>query len=146
MAETAAGALMAADPERVPVYEANLRALCADLERTDENLRRILAPVRGRSLYVFHPAWGYFCDEYGLRQVSVELEGKEPSDHELTMLINRARADRVRVLFVQPQVSGRSAAAIAEAAGATLRVVDPLRADVLANLEETAAAVAEALR
>ncbi len=146
MAENAAGALLAADPERAATYEANLRALCADLDRTDEALRRLLAPVRGRAMYVFHPAWGYFCDEYGLRQVSVEFEGKEPSDHELTALIARARADRARVIFVQPQVSGRSAAALAEATGATLRTLDPLRVDVLANLTEAATAVAEALR
>jgi zinc transport system substrate-binding protein len=106
----------------------------------------MLRPFAGRPLYVYHPAWGWFCDEFGLRQVSVEFEGKEPSDAELTGLLARARADAVRVVFVQPQIAGRSARAIADAVGARLEPLDPLRPDVLANLLEVAGRVAEALR
>ena len=85
-------------------------------------------------MFVFHPAWGYFADEYGLRQVAVELEGKEPTDRELTELQQLARREGVRVIFVQPQISGQSAEAIARAVGARVEVFDPLAEDLPSEL------------
>jgi zinc transport system substrate-binding protein len=115
------------------------------LDELDETIRRTLAPVRGRSFLVFHPAWGYLADEYGLKQVAIEIEGKAPADHELTALQQFARDEQVNVVFVQPQISGQAADAVAAAIGGRLEVLDPLAADVAANLRRVAGALAEGL-
>jgi zinc transport system substrate-binding protein len=146
MSGTIAEVLAAEDPGHAGEYRANRAALAADIEAAAAEVRGVLAPVAGRPLYVFHPAWGYFADEFGLKQVSIEFEGKEPSDREMTEIISRARADRVRVIFVQPQITGRSARAIAESVGARLEVLDPLKPEVLDNLRESARRIAEALK
>ena len=146
MSPTVAEALAAEDPANAAEYRRNRATLAAEIEAAAAEIRAILAPVAGRPLYVFHPAWGYFTDEFGLRQVSIEFEGKEPSDREMTEILTRARADRVRVIFVQPQITGRSAKAIAESVGARLEVLDPLRPAVLDNLRDAARRVAEALQ
>jgi zinc transport system substrate-binding protein len=146
MAGTVERTLAGLDPAGRETYAAGREALVAEIRRTREEIAGTLRPVAGRPLYVFHPAWGWFCDEFGLRQVAVEFEGKEPSDSELTRLLGQARADGVRVLFVQPQIAGRSAKAIADAVGARLEVLDPLRPDVLAGLRNAAVRIAEALR
>ncbi len=119
------------------------QARCAAV---DEKLRRTLAGLEGRRMYVFHPAWGYFCDAYGLKQVPIELGGKSPSEAELTRLIDLAADDDASVIFVQPQIRGAPAVALAEAVGAKIEYLDPLVADVLANLERVGEAVAAALR
>jgi len=97
-------------------------------------------------MYVFHPAFGYFADAYGLTQVPVEFEGKEPGARQLAGLIDRARADGVRVIFVQPQFSGKSAAVVAAAIGGAVIPINPLSRDYLANLEAMASAVEQGLR
>ena len=68
-------------------------SLVAELHALDSTLAGILAPYKGRTMYVFHPAFGYFADAYGLKQEAIESEGKEPSIHQL---INPARAGRTR--------------------------------------------------
>ncbi len=96
-------------------------------------------------MYVFHPAFGYFADAYGLIQVPIEIEGKEPGARQLSKLIDRAKKDRVKVIFVQPQFSARSAEAVAKAIGGVVVPIDDLGRDYLANLESIAAAIERGL-
>ena len=91
---------------------------------------------------VFHPAWGYFADTYGLTQVAVEYQGKEPGARALAGLIDRARADGIRVVLVQPQMSPRSAEQIARAIGGRVESIDPLSADYFGTLKQLADLIA----
>jgi len=127
-------------------YDRNLAALEEKLDEAERTIRRTLEPLRGKSFFVFHPAWGYFADDYGLRQVAIEVEGKEPSDEEGTALQKAARQEGINVLFVQPQIAGRGAQAVAQAIGARLETLDPLEPDVLPNLLRAAQALADSYR
>lgn len=146
LAANAAAALMAADPARTPLYRANLGRLDAELQSLDAELARTLAPLKGRTIFVYHPAYGYLTDDYGLKQEAVELEGKEPGPRRLAALIAEAKAEGVRVIFVQPQFPKATAAALARAIGGVVVPLDPLAADYLHNLREVAAKIAGALR
>jgi len=145
-AETAASALEEMDPAHAEDYRRNLAALAASLDETDAAIRKILEPLAGRAFLVFHPAWGYFADEYGLRQITIESEGKEPTDHEVTEIQELARAEAIKVVFVQPQIAGGSANAIAEAVGGRVETLDPLAADPPAEMLRTAEAIAKSYR
>jgi zinc transport system substrate-binding protein len=145
MAENIARALAQADPPGGATYEANLRALTAEIDAAHRRIASRLAPHRGKVFYVFHPALGYFANAYGLRQRAVEIEGKAPTARQLREIIAQARADRARVLLVQPQFDQRSPRIIAEAIGCPMHDFDPLAADVLKNLDALAAKLAEAL-
>ena len=138
-AATVTDALSRADPNGRVQYQANLDRLDSRLEILDEEIRRSLEPFKGRSFFVFHPSWGYFADEYGLQQVAIESAGREPSDQELTRLQQEARQAGVGIVFVQPQIQGRSAQAFAGAIGARIEILDPLAADVAGNLAEVTA-------
>ncbi len=139
-------ALNRLDPAHKKEYATNLRAFDADLDRMDARISRSLAPFKGRKMYVFHPSFGYFADAYGLIQVPIEIEGKEPGARQLAKVIDRAKKDRVKVMFVQPQFSARSAEAVAKAIGGVVVPIDPLSRDYLANLDNIAAAVEQGLR
>jgi zinc transport system substrate-binding protein len=82
--------------------------------------------VKGRTIYVFHPAFQYFCTSYGRKQVAFESEGKEPSAQQMARLIESARRESVQVVFVQPQFSQKSARAIAQAIGGRVVTLNPL--------------------
>jgi zinc transport system substrate-binding protein len=75
----------------------------------------------------------------------VEVSGKSPTPKQLSTLIARARQDRVRIIFVQPQFDSRSAAAVARAIDGVVEPLDPLAEDVAANLRTMAARIATAL-
>ena len=98
-------------------FRTNQAALDAELDALDRRLATTLAPYRGQAFYVFHPAFGYFADAYGLRQESVEIEGKPPTPRQLVHLIRQARADHVKIIFLQPQFNQQMAASIAQALG-----------------------------
>jgi zinc transport system substrate-binding protein len=145
MAATIEKALAAADPAHAEAFRRNLAALREDLGALDARLREALAPLAGRDFFVYHPAFGYFADAYGLRQVPVEIEGKEPAARQLGRLIDRAKAEGVRVIFVQPQFSAKSAEAVAAAIGGTAVPMDDLAKDYIANLADMAEKVRGAL-
>ena len=95
---------------------------------------------------VFHPAWGYFDDAYGLQQVPIEIEGKDPKPAQLKSLIQHARESDIKVIFVQPQFSTKSASVVAREIGGQVVLVDPLAENWMANMREVAAKFKAALR
>lgn len=130
------------DPAHAADFARNHDAYVAELEALDRELRALLEPLRNRKFMVFHPAWGYFADTYGLVQVPIEREGKEPGPRALAELIEQARREQVRVVFVQPQFSRKSAAQVARAIGGRVVAIDPLAADYAANLRQVARQIA----
>lgn len=142
-AHTIAATLADVDPAHRDAYMANLKAVEQELDEADKQIREQLAPLKGKAFFVFHPAWGYFADAYGLRQLAIEVEGKEPSDQELTEVQQAARKEGAKVIFVQPQIPGRAAQAVAQAIGARTENLDPMAEDVLENLKRVAAAIAK---
>ncbi len=145
-ARTIADALIDVDPEGRATYEKNLGAFVEDLDALDAHLVEALAPVKGKVFMVFHPAWGYFADAYGLEQTPVEIEGKDPSGQRLARVIEMAKSEGARFIFVQPQFSTKSAERVAEAIDGAVVPIDPLARDYVANLERVAAAIHEALQ
>lgn len=145
-AQTVARELAAVDPAHAGDYQRNLAALETRLDEADAAIAKLLAPYRGRAFMVFHPAWGYFAEDYGLRQLAIESEGKEPSDRELTELQELARREQIRVVFVHPQGGQRSAQAVANAIGARIEVIDDLPAELLESLRDTARRIAESFQ
>ena len=137
-AQAICDALVELDPPHAEQYRNNLAAFHADLDRLHARIAEVLAPLKGREVFVFHPAFGYFTDAYGLKQVPVEIEGKEPTARQLANLIDRAKAARVKVIFVQPQFSAKSANAVAEAIGGVVVPMDDLPRDYLKCMEEMA--------
>jgi len=146
IAATMHEALVRLDPEGKEIYDRGYRDLVEELEALDRRITEILAPVEGRPFFVFHPSFGYFADDYGLEQIAVETGGAEPSARQLTRLIEQARIAGVRVIFVQPQFSQKSAETIAAEIGGAVVPIDPLARDYIDNLERMARAVEEGLR
>jgi len=139
-------ALAGVDPQNRAFYEANLNALLEDLNQLDREIRQSLASVRSRRFMVFHPAWGYFADEYELEQIPIEIEGKEATARALVRFIDEASEEGVKVIFVQKQFSTTSAKAIAEAIEGRVVPLDPLALDYLDNLRRIARALGEGLK
>jgi len=145
-ARTIFEALAATDPQNRPSYETAYTKFVSELVELDLYFSRLFEPgARSRSFMVFHPAWGYFADAYGLKQAPVEVEGKEPKARELDGFIKRARELGTKAIFVQPQYSPKIAQTIADAVGGSLVQADDLAPDWEKNLRQVAEQISAAL-
>lgn len=139
-------ALQAADPSHKKEYEANYHSFVTQIDALDKELKEILSVKKGMQFMVFHPAWGYFAHDYGLSQVPIEIEGKNPKPAQLKELIKHAKEEGIKVIFVQPQFSTKSAKTIASEIGGQVAFADPLATDWMANLRMIAQKFKDALR
>jgi zinc transport system substrate-binding protein len=137
--------LVQVDPDNKDLYMQNRDAYLAELDAADAMIKETLAGKEGRSFIVYHPSWGYFADAYGLNEVSVEIEGKEPSAKDMQRLIDTAKEKNITVIFVQPGFSATSAKAIASEINAEVVAVDPLAKDYIDNLAKVSEAFAKGL-
>ena len=134
------------DPKHAPDFARNRDAFLAVLDELDRTIRELLEPLKNRRFMVFHPAWSYFAAAYGLTQVPIEGEGKEPGARTLAALIEQARREAIRVVFVQPQFDDRLAAQVARAIDGSIIVADPLAGDYVDNLRRVAQQLAQAMQ
>ena len=111
-------------------YIARFKQLTRRIERTDSLIRQKLsAPDADRAFMIYHPALSYFARDYGLHQISIEADGKEPSPAHLKELINACKEEKVRVIFVQPEFDRRNAELIARQTGTRVVGINPLAYD-----------------
>lgn len=146
MARTIRDKLAEIDPVHRQDYARNFDAFALEIDALDRELRALLDDLPNRKLMVFHPAWGYFADTYGLTQVPIEKDGKEPGARALVALIEQAKREGVKVIFVQPQFDRKSAVQVGRAIGGRILAIDPLSADYADNLRNVARQIAAAGR
>jgi len=144
-AQTICDALIALAPEDEELFRNNLHLFQRDLDLLDQQIASVLQPLRGDTIFVFHPVFGYFADAYGLRQLAVERGGKTPKGRDLVSFIQLAKKNSVRVIFVQPQFDQRVALKIASAIHGVVVPLDPLAKDYIENLSRMALTIQEAL-
>jgi zinc transport system substrate-binding protein len=140
-----ARALERIDPAHEAEYRGNLAQLDSDIDALDREVRGLLHGLTRRRFMVYHPAWGYFAREYGLQQVAIEMEGKEPSPVQLASLIKQARQEGMKVIFVEKGFATKNAELVAREIGGRVVELDPLARDWLANMRRVAAAFRRAL-
>jgi zinc transport system substrate-binding protein len=134
------------DPLHKSEYEANYAILEQKLKNLHKNIQSILEPLKGETFFVFHPAYGYFADAYGLVQVAVEAGGKAVSAKKLGAILELMKEKKTRVIFSQPQTAETNVKAIAETVGARVVILDPLAYDYQENLLSMAREIKNSLQ
>lgn len=141
-AQNIAAALKAEIPEKAGEFESRLSAFIFELSALSDELAKILKPYKGEAMLVFHPAFGYLAERYGLEQRAIEIEGKEPGPRQLVELIRRCRAENIHVVFVQKQFPVSAAETVARSINGRVVAINPLAGNYLENLREMAMAIA----
>jgi zinc transport system substrate-binding protein len=138
-----AAGLSEVDPQNEDEYHKNAAEYIQQLAELDSEIKGILRESEGKAFMVFHPSWGYFSRDYGLVQIPIETEGKEPSAKELQELIQVAKSGNITVIFVSPQTSMASPQLIAQQINGEVVIADPLAPDFSANLRDVAIRIAK---
>jgi zinc transport system substrate-binding protein len=138
--------LVRIDPAHEVDYTAGAQAWLARLDAADAAARARLAPHAGKAFLVFHPVFGYLGDAYGLRQIAIEQQGMEPGPKMIAAAIDAARAEGIKVIFVQPEFSDDEAKAVAAEIGGKVVKLDPLAPDPIDTIGKIADAFAAAFQ
>ena len=134
MVENIYEGLVEVDTENAAYYAQNRDEYLAELDQLDKDVEEGLSGIENRRFIVFHPAWGYFAQDYDLEQIAVEIEGKEPSGKDIAHLIEEALENEIKVVFASPQFDAKSAEVIAEEIDGVVLYIDPLAEDYVDNM------------
>lgn len=138
-------AMIKLDPQNRDYYQERNQAFLQQLDSLDHEITKLLSSVKGKSFLVYHPAWGYFARDYGLKEVGIEEHGKEPGAGEMSRIIDYAKQHNIRTVFASTQHSTRSAEAVASELGGKVVVIDPLPASYIDNMRQVADIMAREL-
>jgi len=108
------------------------------LIRLDESHQKLLAPYRGQAILASHGSFAYFCREYGIQQLTIELEGKQPMPQDLEKLIDKLQREKIICVFAQVQFDQQGANVIAKKISKPLYTIDPYTKDYFAMQQDLA--------
>ncbi len=139
-------AMVEIDSHNSDFYKTNYEEFIKELDTLDENIKTILSPYKDKAFMVFHPSWGYFAKRYDLEQISIEIEGKEPKPNELVELIEEAKKHDIKIVFVAPQFSQKSAKTISKNINANVIAIDPISGNWKESMLDTANQIANSYK
>ncbi len=134
MVTNAHKAIMAHYPDSVKYTEATSRLL-ERIDALDTYCATRIKAEGVEAMMIYHPAYTYYARDYGIEQIAIEHDGKEPSLRQTTALIEKAKEHGVKAILRQPQYSEDKVRAIANDAGAEIITTDPLAEDILSEIE-----------
>ncbi|MCB4204981.1 zinc ABC transporter substrate-binding protein [Deferribacterales bacterium Es71-Z0220] len=124
-----------ADKDNLPLYESNYQKLVKSMDELVINFKKTFDRCESKNILVFHPSWGYFAKDFGLKQVAIEAEGIEPSMSHIREIVDFARKEDVKFLFVQPQIDSRITNTLAKQLNIEIIKVNPLSYNYIGELE-----------
>ena len=134
MSRTILDVLAAKFPDQRETFEKNYRQFRAEIDSIDQVARRIIPEKENKTFLIYHPALTYFAKDYGMEQISIEDDGKEPNPSHLKAVIDTCRAKKIKIVFIQNQFDVANANAIAKEIGGEVIAIDPLNPDWKAEM------------
>ena len=145
MVQVIADELSALDPDHQNTYQANAAAYIAQLEALDTEIQEKVAAMQNHTFIIYHGAYSYFADDYGLTMIAIEIAGKQATAEELQHVIDIAREDGIKTVFYQSEFDDHQAATVAEEIGGTAQTVAPLSINYIQGLEDFVSALAQTI-
>jgi len=137
--------LIVLNPTAARRYQAKYDSLILSIQILDKMAEDLFLTVHKKSVLIYHPNLAYLSRDYGLIEIPVEFEGKEPSPSRMRELIDLAREENIKTIFIQREYDTKNAKAIAAEIGAELKVIDPLSEDWLTSTSDIINAVYKSL-
>lgn len=144
IARLTAEALAQLVPDKKAYFETNLASFEKEIDALDLQLQRKFEGIDNRKFLIFHPSLTYLAREYNLTQVAVEVEGKEPSPRYMGTLVEDARSEGIRVIFIQKEFDKENARQLADEIQGDVVQIDPLNENWEVQLQEIADKIVEA--
>ena len=122
-------ALARIDVKDSAYFRDNLDSLIMQIIELDNIITAKTASAKSKSFIIYHPSLTYFANEYGLEQMVIEENGREPSAASLARLIDTAKKKNVKLMFLQKEFANRNISTITNATGVKTVEINPLSYD-----------------
>jgi len=132
-------------PEFENEFKENADQYLAKLAAANQKNKELLAPYKGEAILVYHPSFGYFTENYDLKMLSIEKDGKEPGPQHLQEVIENAKEKGIQNVFYQAEIDSTKTRAVAEELDGEIVQLNPLAENYIENLENMAAEMAAEL-
>lgn len=142
MVNTTCTALTELRPLQKEKFRKNRDQYLLRLSYLDTEIQKILTDIPSRTILVYHPSFGYFCQDYNLTQISIEENGREPAAQSLANLIDKAKAEKITLIFTEPEVSTRGAETLAAEINGKIILISTLSGEYLKNMKHIADSIA----
>lgn len=133
----------AVDAGNLEYYNRNYTELLMEIDSVREIISKNLSNISSRIILVFHPAWGYFCDDFNLTQIPIEIEGKEPGIQNISLLIDFIKKNNLKYILAETQNNSPALNSIADELTIKILRNDPLSGDYLNNIVELSELIEE---
>lgn len=143
--ETIKNEMCAIDSENADKYTKNANRYIEELTKTDNEIKEILSQISNKKMIVFHPAFGYLADDYGIEMYALEENGKEATAKRLAEMIDFAKKENIKVIFYQAEIDSSQSKAFAEEIGGKTVMLSPLAENYIENLKSMALTMKEAM-
>lgn len=136
MAQNTLSALKAGFPQHATFFDANYERFISKIDSVSALIDQKLAPLTNRNILIFHPTLGYYARQFGLTQTALELDGKEPSPMHMKSIVDLAREQNIRVIFIQKEFDVENAQQLARELEGEVVIIDPLDYDWEKQLQD----------
>ncbi len=113
-------------PEHIPAFEENYNRFILKVDSLSAKIQEQLAPLKNRNILIFHPALAYYARQFNLQQIPLELDGKEPSPKHMKDIVDLARKENIRIIFIQKEFDSENALQLSREISGEVVVIDPL--------------------
>lgn len=124
------------DPDNAEFYKKNAELYIKEIEEADIVIKENIKKSGIKSFLIFHPALGYFGDDYGLEMIAIEKHGKEATPAALKEIISDARKKSINAVFFQKEFSAEQAKTISQELNVNMIELNVLSENVIENLIE----------
>jgi len=118
--------LIELDPEHKIAYETNAEAYLKEINTLDDQLLEITSNLKNRSFIMYHPSLGYFADDYNLKMVAIEANGKKATVEQMSEVIDFAKNNSIKVILYQEEFDSSQANTVANEIGGKALKINPL--------------------
>lgn len=142
MVESIRDELIAVDAENKALYTENAANYIEELKNVEQEVLDAFTDIENKSFIMYHPAFGYFADDFGLNMVEIEEDGKQASAARIKTVIDFAKVNNIHYIFYQEEFDSQQAETIAHEIGGAAVKVAPLSPDYIQNIK----AIAESIK
>ncbi|QXM05086.1 metal ABC transporter solute-binding protein, Zn/Mn family [Crassaminicella indica] len=134
------------DPKNKDIYIKNAEEYIKKIEQLDVKIKKSIEDLPKKGFLVYHPAFGYFADDYGLKMVAIEKDGKEATIEDIKRIIDYAKKENIKTIFYQAEIDSKQSRVIAEEIDGEAKEVAPLAPNYIENMENIAKAFADSVK
>lgn len=123
-------------PEKRDKYNTNYLKFLKEIEQLDSEIKTKLKAYAGREIILFHPSLSYYARDYGLKQFSLEVGGKQTTPQLMAKIVDIAKKEDIRVIYIQSEFDREHARVFAEEIDGKIIQISPLAPNWADNLRE----------